>query len=133
MDRKVKNMSICPIELLLKLPEIYQTMNDELTDKVDIRTGVKTNMRGSCDRMSVISLQDEIPDKFNNGSILTIKIRYVTQSYQQVGDNIINDKLYSHLIERIGIERVNITFELDYFFTFRSLLFAMLQLLVFSL
>ena len=108
-------------------------MNDELTDKVDIRTGVKTNMRGSCDRMSVISLQDEIPDKFNNGSILTIKIRYVTQSYQQVGDNIINDKLYSHLIERIGIERVNITFELDYFFTFRSLLFAMLQLLVFSL
>ena len=90
-------MSICPIELLLKLPEIYQTMNDELTDKVDIRTGVKTNMRGSCDRMSVISLQDEIPDKFNNGSILTIKIRYVTQSYQQVGDNIINDKLYSHL------------------------------------
>ena len=64
-------------------------MNDELVDKVDIRTGEKAKMRGSCDRMSVISLQDEIPDKFNNGSVLTIKIRYVTQSYQQVGDNII--------------------------------------------
>ena len=89
MDGRAKNMSICPIKSLLKLSEIYQTMNDELVDKVDIRSGVKAKMRGSCDRMSVISLQDEIPDKFKNGSTLTIKIRYVTQSYQQVGDNFI--------------------------------------------
>ena len=89
MDGRAENKSICPIKHLLKLSEIYQTLNDELTDKVDIRTGEKAKMRGSCDRMSVISLQDEIPDKFNNGSVLTIKIRYVTQSYQQVGDNLI--------------------------------------------
>ena len=87
MDGRAENMSVCPIQSLLKLSEIYQTLNDELVDKVDIRTGARAKMRGSCDRMSVISLQDEVPDKFNNGSTLNIKIRYVTQSYQQVGDN----------------------------------------------
>ena len=45
-------------------------------------------MRGSCDRMSVISLQDEISGSNEDDSTLTIKIRYVAQSYQQVRTDI---------------------------------------------
>ena len=84
VDGNAENRSYCPTRTLKQLPAIYRTLNDEISEKTDLRTGIQMKTRGSCNRMSVIALQDEIPDQFNNGSTLTIKIRYVAQSYQQV-------------------------------------------------
>ena len=81
-DGNAENRSYCPTKILKKLPDIYRTLNDGISEKTDLRTGVQMKTRGSRNRMLVIAMQDEIPDQFDNGSTLTIKIRYITQSYQ---------------------------------------------------
>ena len=84
MDGIPENMSICPNVALTSIGDAYQMMNEELEEKESPITGVRKKLRGSCDRMSVISLQDEISNINSDDSTLTMKIRYVAQSYQQV-------------------------------------------------
>ena len=88
MDGNAENRSICPNAVLASIGDAYQKMNDELGEKVSNISGGTVRMRGSCDRMSVISLQDEISGSNEDDSTLTIKIRYVAQSYQQVRTDI---------------------------------------------
>ena len=65
-----------------KIEEIYQYLNNETKDITKFMTDF-SSARGSCDRMSVITLtEDQIEE--TGGENLTITVRYVAQSYQEV-------------------------------------------------
>ena len=65
-------------------------LNSETELKLGMPDGTMKRTRGSCNRMSVISLTDEVleNEKRNKDDekqeTLTISIRYVAQSYQEV-------------------------------------------------
>ena len=65
-----------------KIEEIYQYLNNETKDITKFMTDF-SSARGSCDRMSVISLTEEQIEE-TGGENLTLTIRYVAQSYQEV-------------------------------------------------
>ena len=65
-----------------KIEEIYQYLNNETKDITKFMADF-SSARGSCDRMSVITLtEDQIEE--TGGENLTITVRYVAQSYQEV-------------------------------------------------
>ena len=71
---------ICDNVRLRKVEKIYEKMNNEIE-----LNGENKQIRGSCDRMAIVSFIDETMKKDNDdGSSITIKIRYVTQNYQEV-------------------------------------------------
>ena len=76
------DIDFCNETELAKIEEIYQYLNNETKDITKFMTNFSL-ARGSCDRMSVISLtEDQIGD--TGGENMTLTIRYVAQSYQEV-------------------------------------------------
>ena len=75
-DGNEDNLELCNSPQLKQIHGLY----DELLTLYD---EANTHSGGSCDRMSIISLIDEKMDN-SNGQNLTVNIRYVAQSYQEV-------------------------------------------------
>ena len=76
------NIRFCNETEVAKIEEIYQYLNNETKDIIKFTTDFSST-RGSCDRMSVISLtEDQIGD--TGGENMAVTIRYVAQSYQEV-------------------------------------------------
>ena len=82
MDGDENDIDFCNETELAKIEEIYQYLNNETKDITKLLTNFSL-ARGSCDRMSVISLtEDQIGD--TGGENMALTIRYVAQSYQEV-------------------------------------------------
>lgn len=82
MDADEDDIEFCNEMELAKIEEIYQYLNNETKDITKFMTDF-SSARGSCDRMSVISLtEDQIGD--TSGENMTVTIRYVAQNYQEV-------------------------------------------------
>ena len=84
VEGNAKNMELCNEANLTKIDGLYETLNNDTELKWDLRYGKIKETRGSCNRMSVISLKDEVLEKKATED-LNIIIRYVSQSYQEVG------------------------------------------------
>ena len=82
MNGDEDDIDFCNETELAKIEEIYQYLNNETKDITKFMTDF-SSARGSCDRMSVISLTEEQIEE-TGGENLTLTIRYVAQSYQEV-------------------------------------------------
>ena len=83
VDGNDENMELCNEANLTKLDGYYKMVNNDTEFKIGFQDVILKRTRGSCNRMSAISLTDEVPDIEGNGN-LAIYIRYVAQSYQEV-------------------------------------------------
>ena len=81
VDGNEDHLGLCNATQLAKIDGLYDMLNDET--KTYSGGMKKFQQELSCDRMSAISLTDKFMDN-SGGRNLTIKIRYVAQSYQEV-------------------------------------------------
>jgi hypothetical protein len=79
-------MEVCNQANLTKIDDYYKIANNETSFKMGLQDGKLMRTRGSCNRMSAISMIDEVSETEGNEN-LTIIIRYVAQSYQDVRDD----------------------------------------------
>ena len=77
-DGNEDDNEVCNETNLRKIEPVYQFFNNETKTLAD-----QISTRGSCDRMSVIALSDEVTGN-TEGQNFTIEVRYVSQDYQEV-------------------------------------------------
>ena len=101
MDGDEDDINFCNEIELSKIEEIYQYLNNETKDITKFMTDF-SSARGSCDRMSVISSTEEHIGDIG-GENMTVTIRYVAQSYQEVNIYFILVKQCIHKNTLVGL------------------------------